>query len=40
MAKLNFCRQMWVIMELMPFGALNEVLDKGWRQWVGGPEIS
>ena len=21
-------------MELMPFGALNEILDKGWRTWV------
>ena len=28
------CPQVWVVMELMPFGALNEILDKGWRTWV------
>ena len=24
----------WIVMELMPHGALNVVLEKGWKAWV------
>ncbi len=30
----------WIAMELMAHGALNAILDRGWRPWVRGAPAS